>query len=395
MRRNHLFQLLAFLPVYMLCVACQSDDTDHDDIDFTSYTLRSAEGDDDANSDVISTIYITYSEGSAAVTGDTNGYVSVSGADVTVDTGTSSDSLLIVLSGSTSDGSLLVNRTKKYGLQLNGVSIANADGPAINNQCGKSLYVYLASGTTNTLSDGTAYTEQTYDQKGTLFSEGQLFFMGMGKLSVTGNCKHAIACDDYIVVSEGDITATTSTGNAIKVNDGIWINGGTLDLSTTAAGGRGIKCDSVVVITGGDVTILTEGDCKTETVDGVEDITSAACIKCDSTFTMSDGTLTMTSTGDGGKCISSDKDIRFSGGTLYAVTTGTNYEAKPKAIKSETAIVVSGGSFWAQVDKSFACDNGYDDDTITDDDELAKLRITVEGSPQTATVTKKLVKIVY
>lgn len=361
----------------MFC-ACENDDTD-----FSAYT----DGTGDPTT-ANSIIYITYNGTSVTVTGDDNGYVSTNGADVTVNTGTDTDSLLLVLSGTTTDGSLLVYRQKKYGIQLSGVSITNQDGPAINNQCGKSLYLEVADGTTNTLTDGSSYTEQSYDQKGALFSEGQIYFSGTGSLTVTGNCKHAIACDDYIIFDEASVTATASGGNGIKVNDGIWINGGTLDITTTATGGRGIKCDSVVVVAGGTTTISTSGDCKIESTDGVADTTSAACIKCDYAFTMTGGTLTMTSSGDGGKGISCDKDITVSGGTFTAKTTGSNDDAKPKAVKSDTAIIVSGGSFTATVKKSWACDNGTDSETPAD-------HLTVLGTPATQSIAKKSVVITY
>ena len=312
---------------------------------------------------------------------------------MTVNSGTANDSLLLVLSGSTNDGSLLVYRQKKYGIQLNGVSIHHANGPAINNQCGKLLYLYVNSGTTNQLTDGTSYTEQTYDQKGALFSEGQMMLLGTGTLTVTGNCKHAIACDDYIIIDENvTLNASSSTGNGIKVNDGLWINNGTLDISVTADAARGIKCDSVVVITGGTTTITTSGDCVYDSE--VDDYSSAACIKCDYDFTMSGGTLTMTSSGDGGKGINCGTSVAFSGGTLSAITTGGNDEGKPKAIKATTGITVSGGSFYAQVKKSWACDSGYGDDTTSDSDRLDHC-VTVEGNPSVATIAKKSVVINY
>ena len=108
-------------------VACKNDDTD-----FSAYTNPSG----GTEESVVNTIYIAYNGNSVTVTGDDNGYVTTNGADVIVNTGTSADSLLLVLSGSTTDGSLLVNRSAKYGMRLNGVSIHNDNGPAINNQCG-------------------------------------------------------------------------------------------------------------------------------------------------------------------------------------------------------------------------------------------------------------------
>ena len=109
---------------------------------------------------------------------------------------------------------------------------------------------------------------------------------------------------------------------------------------------------------------------------------------------MTGGTLTVTSSGDGGKGINCASDIVFSGGTLTATTTGSNDEGKPKAIKSDTDIIVSGGSFTATVKKSWACDNGYEDDTLSDA-ELALKRITVQGSPTTSSIAKKSVTIIY
>lgn len=380
-------KIMIWLMAAAMITACENDDTD-----FSAYTGGAA-------SSTTSVVYITYSGSSVSVTGDDNGYVTTSGADVTVDTGTDTDSLLLVLSGTTSDGSLLIYRQKKFGIRLNGVSIHNADGPAINNQCGKSLYLEVASGTTNTLTDGTSYTDltdssgNTLDQKGALFSEGQIYLTGTGTLNVTGNCKHGLACDDYIVVDDNvTLNVNSTSGNGIKVNDGLWINAGTIDISVTADAARGIKCDSVVVISGGNTTITTEGDCVYD--EDEQDYSSAACIKCDYPFTMTSGTLTMTSTGDGGKGINCAADILFTGGTLVATTTGGNEDSKPKAIKSDTGIIVSGGSFSATVKKSWACDNGYDDDSLSDD-ELALKRITVEGAPSSVNISKKSVVINY
>jgi hypothetical protein len=364
-----------FYLMAMACMmACQNDDTD-----FSAYTNGTA-----STTHVIS---ITYNENSVTVTGDDKGYVSTNGADVTVNAA-GNDSLLLVLSGTTADGSLLVFRDRKYGIRLNGVSITNNDGPAINNQCGKALYMELAAGTVNTLMDGTAYDEtKSYQQKGALFSEGEIIFNGTGALSVTGNCKNAIASDDYIVINDSpSITTNSSTGHGLKVNDGIWIHGGTLDISVTADAARGVKCDSVVVITGGDITIKTTGDCVYEEAEA--DYSSATCIKCDYPFTMTGGTLKMTSSGDGGKGLNCADVVTIKGGIFSAITTGDSNDGKPKAVKGDKGIVLSGGSFYAKVGKSWACDNGTDS-------ELASERVTVVGTPSEASYEKKEVKVVF
>ena len=382
--------ILYIVMLTLAMTACESDDTDFSGTDFSNYYLRSQSGDDDSD-DVVNTIYIAYSGTSATVSGDNYGYVTISGADVTVDTGTDTDSLLLVLSGSTTDGSLLVYREKKFGIKLNGVTIHNEDGPAINNQCGKSLYLEVAAGTTNTLTDGTTYTEQSYQQKGTFFSEGQTYFTGSGTLNVTGNAVNAIACDDYIVVGGSvNVSASTATGHGIKVNDGFWMDGGTVTVNVTGDACKGLSNDSITVINGGALTITTSGDCVYD--DTEADYSSAACIKSDYRFTMTGGTVTLTSSGDGGKGINCDEDVVFSGGTLVVTTTGSNDDAKPKGVKADTGITVSGGTFSVTVNKSWACDNGYES---ADEADQAAHCVTVVGSPTTQTLAKKKVYVSY
>ena len=418
MKKTSIFSLLFIGLLAFGLTACEKDDT----TDFSAYISNPQEEtpdpqeetpeepDDSTEVEPIvvagsDTLYIAYNGATATVTGDEHGYVSVSGADVTVNALEADTTMLIVLSGSTSDGSLLVYRQKAFTLQLNGVSITNPDGPAINNQCGKALYVECVEGTENTLTDGEAYGEapvngsgEPIDQKGTFFSEGQIYFYGTGTLTVNGNCKNGIASDDYIIFQRGTVTVNVSeTGsNGIKVNDGIAIEGGTLKISVEADGARGIRSEAYTTVSGGTTTITTKGDCKIETVDGEDDASSAAGIKCDSIFTMTAGTLTIKSEGDGGKGINCSQDVVFSGGTLRVETTGNKTEeGKPKGIKSDTGIIVSGGSFYVTSEESWACDNGYDDSSLNNTD-LAKKRITILGTPATEpVVTKKRVEVKY
>ncbi len=324
----------------------------NDDSDFSAYITPTV-------------LYITYDGTQATVSGDTEGIVSVSGAHVTVNS-LVSDSMLIVLSGSTTDGSLLVNRREphRFTITLNGVTINNPNGPAINNQCGKSLSVRVADGTTNTLSDGTSYTEQSYQQKGTLFSEGQILFGGSGTLNIVGNCKNAIASDDYVSILDNivlNITASATGRNGIKTNDGIYVYGGT-------------------------TTISTAGDCVYD--ESTLDYSSVACLKTDSVFVMKGGTVTATSTGDGGKGVSCDNDVTIAGGTLTVTTTGTNINSKPKGIKSDTSITMSGGTLSVDVEKSWALDNASESEDPAD-------HITIIGSPTTSVIEKKSVRIEY
>lgn len=374
-----------FVATLTAFIACESDDT----TDFSQYIK--AEEPEEADTLIVTTndtIYVSYDGATASVTGALAGEYSINDAHVTLSF-TAKDYVTIVLSGSTTNGSLLVYREAAFGIVLDNVSITNPDGPAINNQCSKALYVICPEGTTSTLTDGTSYIARDIDQKGAFFSEGQVYFQGTGTLNANGNYKNAIASDDYIVIAE-DITinATSEAGNGVKVNDGLFVSAGILTINVTADGARGIKCDARTEISGGNITITTKGDCLIEKENGVIDTTSCAGIKSDSLFTMSGGTLTITSTGDGGKGINCSQNVEFSGGTLNITTTGSNDEGKPKAVKSDTGIIVSGGSFRASVKKSWACDNGTDSDDPT-------ARVTVKGTPATCILEKRSVIIEY
>lgn len=407
MIKKSFWSILLLGLTFGMMVSCGDDDTkgfddyktvtdDDDDDDDNKENNNNNNNDDNNKSD--STIVvrdsiavaIVWDGTSVSLTGDVDSITfTKSGADVVI-TSTTDKFLEITLSGSTTDGSLLVNSLKKYGIILNGVSITNSDGPAINNQCGKSLYVTLTEGTENKLVDGGTYAESAIDQKGTLFSEGQIYFGGTGSLSVVGNAKNGIASDDYIIVNNGNITIDVEdTGsNGIKVNDGFTMNDGTLNITVSADGGRGIKSDARTTIAGGAITITTSGDCVIETVEGVEDASSAAGIKCDSLFMMTAGTLNITSNGDGGKGINCSDTIKFCGGTLYAETKGGNDEGKPKAVKGDKGIIVSGGSFTAKCVKSWAIDNGVDTENVQE-------RITIVGTPTTKTLQKRNVVVKY
>ena len=346
-------------------------------------------------------VTITFDGLSATVTGaDQSDSVTVSrgakSSDVIINS-TLNRYLQLTLTGRTADGSLLIYSQRKLGICLGGVDMTNTDGPAINNQCSKALYLTLADGTANTLTDGTAYADAplntdgtAIDQKGTLFSEGQIYVQGNGSLTVNGNARNGIASDDYLVFEGGAVSVNVAaTGsNGVKANDGCTISGGTLTIDVAADGARGIRCEAQTAINGGSTTITTKGDCRIETLDGVTDTTSCAGIKSDSLFTMTAGELRITSTGDGGKGINCSENVEINGGTLVITTTGSNDVGKPKGVKSDTGIILRGGSFSVSVNKSWACDNGTDSDIPAD-------RLTIEGTPITKTIEKRLVHIEY
>ena len=153
------------------------------------------------------------------------------------------------ISGSLSDGQIEINTEKKVVLQLDGVSIKNSAGSAINVINAKRVNVELMPGTVNSLEDGSIQHDA---DKGALFSNDTLEIGGSGTLNIRSNYAHGIASDDDIIVNGGRLHIV-STKSGLFANDDITINGGTLYCD---AGTNGIKCKNTISINGGTSVLM-------------------------------------------------------------------------------------------------------------------------------------------
>ncbi len=237
--------------------------------------------------------------------------VVIEGADVTVNATTEVQDINFSLSGSTTDGTFKIYTAKRYNMILNGLTITNPDGPAINIQSEKKTTIILTEGTTNTLTDGLTYAPapNEEDQKAALFSEAKLVFSGNGSLVVNGhgNDQHSICSDDEIEILDGNITINSAVKDGIHANDGLLMTGGNVHVSS---GGDGIDADGGAIdISGGSITMqLPTADVKG--------------LSCDSTLLISGGTINITMNGHQSKGIKNDQTMTLSGGTITIHTTG-------------------------------------------------------------------------
>ncbi len=354
-----------------------TDDGTAPDFD-PSITEWSGEKADDADSDVVGTdedfyhelnsfsnvVTVSYSGTAASVECSNSGILChVSGAHVTIDMKTNAVSgVEIVLSGKSDDGSLKAYGEKKFKLTMDGIELTSKQGPAINNQCKKRIYVHLQEGTTNRLTDSESYNNDAYyldssvseDRKGCLFSEGNIVFSGTGVLVVAGKYKHGIVTDGYFWMRPGvTIAVTEANKNGIHVkgdvddNIGFYMAGGLVYANISATAGKGIKTDLDAEIAGGKLMLNTSGDAEYESDEN--DTSSAAGIKSDGSIIISGGVHTLKSTGSGGKGLNSDADIRISGGETTITTSGGKYtyssklDSSPKGAKADGDVIISGG----------------------------------------------------
>lgn len=364
---------LAILCLALMATACVNDDTDFSDLikggdnppekpilpieinlDFSELAEAGeviptdetdpTYNDYEENTNWSYTVNIDYSGETATLSGNTSRVrITQEGAHVVIQS--TSNRVHYVLSGSSNNGSFKIYSENKFKLTLNGVTLTNPNGAAINNQGGKSLYLVLADGTNNTLTDGTTYTDVEGEQmKGAFFSEGQVLVSGKGSLEVNARGRNGIVSDDYFRFRPGcKIHVKASGGHGIKANDGIYVDGGVLNIELSADGAKGIRCDSLMNMTGGRVTIITTGGATIDKSVTPADTSSCAGIKCDRALNISGGALMLKSTGDGGKGINNTEDINITGGTIKVVATGIKDLASPKGIKGDAKINISGG----------------------------------------------------
>jgi hypothetical protein len=357
--------------------ACQSDDTDMDDViaqylvnpmevelDFSDLT----EAPDVPVTDENDSTYNDYVENSpwnkvisialdgenATVSGSVPGVaIQRDGAHLTIMN--MSGPVKFVVSGTTANGSLKFYGDKRFQVELNGADITNPSGAAINNQGSKTMYLVLADGTVNHLQDGTTYTMvDEEDQKAALFSEGQIIFSGSGTLNVTAVGRGGIRSDDYIRIRPGvKMYVNTSALDGLRANDGIIVDGGVVNIEATGVGAKGVRSGGEMIVNGGRMIALSHGDTRSGLDDdGLMDTASCAALYCDTLLTVNAGVLKFKATGDGGKGLNSKGDVNFRGGSLVAVATGTRKVKKPKGVKLDGSLAVSGGFFYSYSKRS-------------------------------------------
>lgn len=280
------------------------------------------------------------------------------------------------VTGKCSNGSLKIYSEKKFQIMMQNLSLTNPTGPAINIQSGKTVYFTLLNGTTNTLCDGATYNAPVIaadgneeDQKGTLFSEGQLIFNGEGTLNVTSLGGHGICSDDYIRIRSGNINIVNAAKDGFRTKDK-FIVGRTTTASpsiTINATNNGIDCSEGTLtieagkldITSGseaikveyeeplpDPAVIPDAFIKGGLIKIVTTEEKSSAIKVTRNYTQSGGTVQATVNGNGSKIVNCDGAVSFTGGKLTGFSNGTvtSDETSAGGIKSEGNISITDGT---------------------------------------------------
>ena len=274
------------------------------------------EKDNDTSYDESTASKIELSGLSANVSGD--------GVTVSESTVTIAKSGTYVISGQ-SDGVQIkveADESADVHLVLKGATMTNANA-AISATSAGHVYLTLAEGTTNSLSDSSSNSDEKADAA--FFSKVDLTINGKGTLNVDGKKNNGIKANDTLHITGGTYNIT-AVGDAFNVNDELNITGKTM---TIDAKEDGIHASGDLVIDSGTYNVKnsTEGlEGKSITINGgditiysTDDGVNAANKNAQQNeifFTMNGGNLTVEVGQGDTDPIDSNGNITVTGGTI-------------------------------------------------------------------------------
>ena len=273
--------------------------------------------------------------------------VKISGSTVTI-----TEEATYVISGTLTDGMIIVNAedTAKLQIVLNGVDITSKTSAALYISEADKVFVTLADGKTNTLANGGSFTaidENNIDAA--VFSKQDLTFNGSGSLTVTSPAAPGIVCKDDLVFTGGTYTVN-SASHGLDANDSVRITSSTK--LTIDAGKDGIHCENTddaslgfIYISDGTMNVEAEGD----------GIAAGAYVQIEN------GTFDLL-IGGGSENGSKEHSDNFGGfmggghgggrpgemrpdGSQNSTTTTDESSTSMKGIKSANSLLISGGTF--------------------------------------------------
>lgn len=171
-----------------------------------------------------------------------------------------------VLSGTLNDCSIIVDAgsSDKIQIVLSGVNITSNTSAAIYVKNADKVFVTLAAGSENTLTNGGSFASSVDSGiDAPLFSRQDLTINGNGSLSIHSPAGHGIVCKDDLSIT-GGTHSIQSSGHGIDANDSVRIGGGTLNIESGKDGIHAENSDDTslgfVYLSAGTLDLKTDGD---------------------------------------------------------------------------------------------------------------------------------------
>ena len=220
---------------------------------------------------------------------------------------------------------------------LNDVSISSDTGAAIYVAQADKVFVTLAEGTSNTLTNGGRFAQDADGEiDAVIYAKDDLTLNGSGSLTIKSPAGHGIVGKDAVTVTGGSY-AITSLDSAMTANDTLAVAGGSFQITTNKDGLHSENSDDdtlgAIYITGGSFVIRAGDDAvhaeSLLQIDGGSlDITAAEGLEA-TYIHINDGQINISATDDGVNAARASRQLRPS--------TMTARRASPAARSSSTA----------------------------------------------------------
>ena len=260
---------------------------------------------------------------------------------------------IYVISGSAEDCTIRVEAADdaKVQLVLDGVSITNADFPAIYVVSADKCFVTTTDSENSLTVTGSFTSDGDTSTDAVIFSKDDLVLSGTGSLEITSNYGNGISCKDDLKITGGAYTIT-SAEDAVEANDSIAVCGGDF---TIAADKDGLHCENDednsvgwIWIAGGSFNI-TAGSNGIQATTGLQiddgQITVSASEGLEATYVqVNGGTVDISASDDGINATSKssymDVVAEFNGGEITIVMG----QGDTDAVDSNGSVYVNGGT---------------------------------------------------
>ncbi len=326
-----------------------------------------------------------------------SGSVKINGSTVQI-----TEEATYIISGTLDDGMLVVNApdTAKLQLVFNGVSITSSDCAALYILEADKVFLTLADGTNNSLTNGGSFTpidDENIDAA--LYSKQDLTINGSGQLTVTSPAGHGIVGKDDLVIT-GGVLQVDAASHALDANDSVRFTNAAL---TATAGKDGIHCENnddnsrgFVYVSGGSMDIEAQGDgisagCYVHITDGTFQILAGGGYENGTKESSGNWGGFMGGGGHGGggrpgmsgsnRTTTTDDDSSTSMKGIKSVSTmqidGGSFtiDSADDSLHSDTSLTINGGTYTiASGDDAF-----HAEDTLTVNDGTIRISASYEG----------------
>ncbi|MEA4894971.1 MAG: carbohydrate-binding domain-containing protein [Oscillospiraceae bacterium] len=356
--------LFLIIAIFAGCSA-QSDTAEQSETDTTgtAAAVSSISG-DEMFSDRDKEIGYSEAESTIITLADGASSVSGSGAEVKGDAVTITKEGTYILTGSLTDGQIVVNTADDAKIQvvLDGAEVTSKSSAAIYVKSADKVFITTAYGTENIVKAAGEFT-QTDDNNvdGAIFAKSDLTLNGAGTLTIESAYGHGVVSKDDLAVTSGTYVITSakqglSGKDSVRIADGtftieagtdavhaeneddttlgfVYISGGTMNLSAEK---QGIQATSTATIVGGKIDI-------SKSYEGIEGLVinisggKIGIVSSDDGLNAAAANTQIGGGMGGGMAAVDGCEINISGGSL-------NIDASGDGIDSNGDLTISGGT---------------------------------------------------